>query len=73
MKTAAWNTSIEPLRPSIAMQHDVLDRGYFHWSVFDRLEWNFGYASNYGVIAVDRTATVRTPIQSVRTKRPPSW
>ncbi|MFN5211822.1 family 1 glycosylhydrolase [Brevundimonas sp.] len=55
------------------MQHDVLDRGYFHWSVFDRLEWNFGYASNYGVIAVDRTAKVRTPIPSAHTMRCPSW
>ncbi|MFN5619464.1 MAG: family 1 glycosylhydrolase [Brevundimonas sp.] len=73
MKMAARNKSIEPLRPSIAMQHDVLDRGYFHWSVFDRLEWNFGYASNYGVIAVDRTAKVRTPIPSAHTMRCPSW
>jgi beta-glucosidase len=35
--------------------------GYFYWSAFDNFEWYFGYAMQFGVIAVDRRTMERKP------------
>jgi beta-glucosidase len=40
--------------------------GYIHWSAFDNFEWAFGYAMQFGLIAVDRTTQERTIKPSAR-------
>lgn len=35
-------------------------RGYFHWSLFDNIEWQQGYKHRYGLIYVDFTTQSRT-------------
>ena len=41
-------------------------RGYFHWSLLDNFEWNFGYRPKFGLIAVDRQTFARTVKPSAR-------
>jgi beta-glucosidase len=41
-------------------------RGYIHWSAFDNFEWAYGYAMQFGLIAVDRSTQQRTVKPSAR-------
>jgi len=41
-------------------------RGYIHWSAFDNFEWTYGYAMQFGLIAVDRSTQERTVKPSAR-------
>jgi beta-glucosidase len=41
-------------------------RGYFHWSLLDNFEWNFGYRPKFGLVAVDRQTFARTVKPSAR-------
>jgi len=36
-------------------------RGYFHWSLFDNLEWSSGYGVKFGLCSVDPRTKRRTP------------
>ncbi len=36
-------------------------RGYFHWSLFDNLEWSSGYKVKFGLCGIDPTTKRRTP------------
>jgi beta-galactosidase len=50
-----------------AIRRDGADvRGYFHWSLFDNLEWVFGYAPKFGLYSIDPKTLERTPRQSAR-------
>jgi beta-glucosidase len=35
--------------------------GYFAWTLIDNWEWDIGYTSKFGLVAMDRTTGVRTP------------
>ena len=37
----------------LAMDEGVDLRGYFAWSLFDNLEWAYGYSKRFGLIYVD--------------------
>jgi len=41
-------------------------RGYFHWSLLDNFEWNFGYRPKFGLVAVNRETFERTVKPSAR-------
>lgn len=47
---------------AIARGADV--RGYFHWSLVDNFEWAEGWATPFGLFAVDRATGVRTAKRS---------
>jgi len=36
-------------------------RGYFEWTLIDNFEWDLGYTSKFGLVAMDRNTGVRTP------------
>jgi beta-glucosidase len=52
------------LRNCLADGVDV--RGYFHWSLLDNFEWNFGYRPKFGLVAVNRETFERTVKPSAR-------
>ncbi len=35
--------------------------GYFTWTLIDNWEWDLGFTSKFGLVAMDRTTGVRTP------------
>lgn len=39
-------------------------RGYFHWSLMDNFEWAEGWASRFGLVALDRASQSRQPRDS---------
>jgi len=41
-------------------------RGYMAWSLFDNLEWAFGYSKRFGIVHVDFETQQRTPKDSAR-------
>lgn len=41
-------------------------RGYFVWSLRDKLEWSSGYSKRFGLIYVDCETQRRTPKDSAR-------
>ena len=41
-------------------------RGYFHWSLLDNFEWNFGYRPKFGLVGVNRETFERTIKPSAR-------
>lgn len=54
------------LREHIAAVHRAIAagvdvRGYFHWSLIDNFEWAEGWATRFGLLALDRETGVRTP------------
>jgi beta-glucosidase len=49
---------LKALHPLIA--EGIPLQGYVHWSAFDNFEWAYGYAMQFGLIAVDRETQVRT-------------
>ncbi|MEM1033828.1 MAG: family 1 glycosylhydrolase [Myxococcota bacterium] len=44
-------------------------RGYFHWSLLDNFEWAEGYATHFGLVAVDRETGARVPRGSAEVYR----
>ena len=52
------------VRACLADRVDV--RGYFHWSLLDNFEWNFGYRPKFGLVGVDRETFERTIKPSAR-------
>ena len=36
-------------------------RGYFEWTLIDNFEWDLGYTSKFGLVAMDRATGARTP------------
>jgi beta-glucosidase len=60
---------LEYLREHIAAVERALAagvdvRGYYVWSLFDNFEWEYGYASRFGIIHVDFPTQRRTPKRS---------
>jgi beta-glucosidase len=47
-----------------ALEAGVDVRGYYVWSLFDNFEWEYGYASRFGIVAVDFDSQKRTPKRS---------
>jgi beta-glucosidase len=47
-----------------ALEAGVDVRGYYVWSLFDNFEWEHGYASRFGIVAVDFESQRRTPKRS---------
>ncbi len=45
---------------------DVDVRGYLHWTLLDNFEWMSGFATTFGLIAVDRESFERTVKPSAR-------
>jgi len=43
---------------------EVPVRGYFHWSLFDNLEWSSGYKVRFGLCSVDPVTKKRKPKSS---------
>ncbi len=50
----------DSLRPKFILDHlsalkssEVKVEGYFHWSLLDNFEWNFGYKMKFGVYDID--------------------
>jgi beta-glucosidase len=41
-------------------------RGYFEWTLIDNFEWDLGYTSKFGLVAMDRKTGIRTPKASCR-------
>ena len=35
--------------------------GYFEWTLIDNFEWDLGYTSKFGLVAMDRATGARTP------------
>jgi beta-glucosidase len=52
------------VRACLADRVDV--RGYFHWSLLDNFEWNFGYRPKFGLVGVNRETFERTIKPSAR-------
>ncbi|CAH9119374.1 unnamed protein product [Cuscuta europaea] len=50
---------LHSLGTSIRKGADV--RGYFVWSLFDNIEWTYGYSKRLGLYYVDRVTQKRTP------------
>ncbi len=54
------------LRRTLAVLHTAIAagvpvQGYLHWTLTDNYEWNLGYRSKFGLVAVDPRTKRRTP------------
>jgi beta-glucosidase len=54
------------LRDHVRAAHQALERGvdlrgYFHWSLIDNFEWAEGWATHFGLVALDRRTGAREP------------
>lgn len=52
-------TRLRAVREAIAQGADV--RGYFAWSLLDKLEWAHGFSKRFGLVHVDFQSLARTP------------
>ncbi len=52
-------THLAQVQRAIAEGVDV--RGYYHWTFTDNFEWAEGWASRFGLVALDEKTQVRTP------------
>jgi beta-glucosidase len=48
----------------LAVGQGVDVRGYYVWSLLDNFEWEYGYDSRFGIVAVDFASQRRTPKRS---------
>jgi beta-glucosidase len=48
----------------LAVREGVDVRGYYVWSLLDNFEWEHGYASRFGIVAVDFESQRRVPKRS---------
>jgi beta-glucosidase len=48
----------------LAVGEGVDVRGYYVWSLLDNFEWEHGYDSRFGIVAVDFASQRRTPKRS---------
>jgi beta-glucosidase len=56
----AWlDASIAEVARCLADGIDI--KSYIYWSLLDNFEWTQGYGQHFGLIAVDRSTSVRTP------------
>lgn len=46
-----------------AMSENVDIRGYFHWSLLDNFEWNYGWWPKFGLVEVDREKGMKRTIR----------
>jgi len=63
-RVAYIERALAGVRKCLADGVDV--RGYFHWSLLDNFEWNFGYRPKFGLVAVNRGTFERTVKPSAR-------
>jgi beta-glucosidase len=49
-----------------ALSEGVDLRGYFHWSLLDNFEWDFGWWPKFGLVEVDRKSMKRKPRASAK-------
>lgn len=57
---------VDYLREHLRAVHDAIGkgadiRGYFAWSLFDNLEWAYGFSKRFGLVHVDYRTLKRTP------------
>jgi beta-glucosidase len=57
---------VDYLRTHIRAVHEAMRqgadvRGYFAWSLFDNLEWAYGFSKRFGLVHVDYRTLKRTP------------
>jgi beta-glucosidase len=62
---------VDYLRKHIRAIHDAIRqgadiRGYFAWSLFDNLEWAYGFSKRFGLVHMDYETLQRTPKASAR-------
>lgn len=58
-RIAYVTSALQGVRAALADGIDI--RGYTYWSALDNFEWAYGYAQQFGLIAVDRETFARTP------------
>jgi beta-glucosidase len=62
---------VDYLRKHLRAVHEAIRlgadiRGYLAWSLFDNLEWSYGFSKRFGLIHVDYETLQRTPKASAR-------
>jgi beta-glucosidase len=60
---------VDYLRKHLRAVHDAIQqgadiRGYFVWSLFDNLEWAYGFSKRFGIVHVNYETLARTPKRS---------
>jgi beta-glucosidase len=62
---------VDYLRKHLRAVHQAIEqgadvRGYFVWSLFDNLEWAYGFSKRFGIVHVNYETLARTPKASAR-------
>jgi beta-glucosidase len=62
---------VDYLRKHLRAVHEAIQqgadiRGYFVWSLFDNLEWAYGFSKRFGIVHVNYATLARTPKASAR-------